>query len=56
MQDGLEKFMHDENIKKFTLLLTVETSDDRREMLTRLLTEETARLPASGWSISSAHL
>lgn len=50
MQDGLEKFMHDENIKKFTVLLTVETSDDRREMLTRLLAEEEVRLLPSGWS------
>ena len=50
MQDELEKFVHDENIKKFTVLLTVETSDDRREMLTRLLAEETVRLLPSGWS------
>jgi hypothetical protein len=50
MQDELEKFVHDENIKKFTVLLTVETSDARREMLTRLLAEETVRLLPSGWS------
>jgi hypothetical protein len=50
MQNELEKFVHDENIKKFTVLLTVETSDDRREMLTRLLAQETARLLPSGWS------
>lgn len=50
MQDELEKFMHDENIKKFAVMLTVETSDDRREMLTRLLAEETVRLLPSGWS------
>ncbi len=50
MQDELEKFVHDENIKKFTVLLTVETSDDRREMLTRLLAEEAVRLLPSGWS------
>ena len=50
MQDKLEKFMHDENIKKFAAMLTVETSDDRREMLTRLLAEETVRLLPSGWS------
>lgn len=50
MQDELEKFVHDENIKKFTVLLTVETSDDRREMLTRLLAEEAVRLLPSGRS------
>lgn len=50
MQDKFEKFMHDENIKKFTVMLTVETGDDRREMLTRLLAEETVRLLPSGWS------
>jgi hypothetical protein len=44
MQDGLEKFVRDENIKKFTVMLTVETSDDQRRMLTRLLSEEMARL------------
>ena len=48
MQDELERFMHDENIKKFTVMLTVETSDDRREILTSLLAEETARLLPSG--------
>jgi len=48
MQDELERFMHDENIKKFTVMLTVETSDYRREILTRLLAEETARLLPSG--------
>jgi len=56
MQDKLEKFIHDENIKKFAVMLTVETSDDRREMLTKLLAEETVRLLPSGSSISSAHL
>ena len=50
MQDGLEKFVRDENIKKFTVMLTVETSDERRRMLTRLLGEEMARLLPSGWS------
>lgn len=50
MQDELEKFVHDENIKKFTVLLTVETIDDRREMLTRLLAEETVQLLPAGWS------
>ena len=48
MQDELEKFVHDENVKKFTLLLMAETSDDRREMLTRLLAEEEVRLLPSG--------
>ena len=42
MQDELEKFVHDENIKKFTVMLTVEKNDDRRKLLTRLLTEEMA--------------
>ena len=57
MQDKIEKFVHGENIKKFTVLLTVETSDDQREMLTRLLAEETVRPakktlrhPPAGWS------
>ncbi len=50
MQDKLEKFMHDENIKKFAVMLRVETCDDRREMLTRLLAEEAVRLLPSGWS------
>lgn len=50
MQDKFAKFMHDENIKKFTAMLTVETRDDRRIMLTKLLAEETVRLLASGWS------
>ena len=57
-QDGLKRFVHDENIKRFTAMLTVETSDDRREMLTRLLAEETVRfLPQAGaepgFSVSS---
>ena len=42
MQDELEKFVHDENIKKFTVMLTVEKNDDRRKLLTKLLTEEMA--------------
>jgi hypothetical protein len=50
MQGKFEKFMHDENIKKFAVMLTVETSDDRREMLIRLLAEETVRLLPTGWS------
>lgn len=50
VQDGLKKFVHDENIKRFTAMLTVETNDDQREMLTRLLTEEMAGLRPSGWS------
>ena len=50
MQDKLEKFMHDENIKKFAIMLAGETRNDRREMLTRLLAEETVRLLTSGWS------
>jgi hypothetical protein len=50
MQDRLKKFGHDENIKKFTAMLTVATDDDQREMLARLLTEEMAGLRPSGWS------
>ena len=50
MQDELEKFMHDENIKRFSIKLAVETDVDRRRMLTRLLTEEMIGLLPSGRS------
>jgi hypothetical protein len=47
MPDEQEKFIHTENVKNFTLKLTVETGVHEREVLTKLLAEEKAKLPPS---------
>jgi hypothetical protein len=44
MPDRLDKFVHDENIRKFTKQIEAETDPVRLAMLRTLLQEEQARL------------
>lgn len=44
MPDRLDKFVHDENIKNFTMQIKTETDPVRLALLKALLKEEEARL------------
>ena len=46
MPDEQEKFIHSENVKNFTQRLAAETDVHQREVLTKLLAEEIAKLSA----------
>ena len=40
-----ERFVHDQNMRRYALMLSEETDPKRRQLLERLLSEERANVP-----------